>query len=173
MVPERLSSLDASFLYLEKPSMHMHVAGVSILAPRADGPLMYEHVHEVVEARLDMAPRLRQRVLRVPYALARPLWVDDQNFDLDFHLRRSAIPTPGGRVELERAIGRVLSRPLDPSKPLWDGCALEAPPRTRRRDRQHADRLGALRPGPRRSHEPHEGAPMDTVAASVVRGPVP
>jgi diacylglycerol O-acyltransferase len=120
MVPERLSSLDASFLYLEKPSMHMHVAGVSVLAPRADGPLLYEHVHEVVEARLHMAPRLRQRVLQVPFGFARPLWVDDQRFDLDFHLRRSAVPTPGGRVQLERAIGRVLSRPLDPSKPLWE-----------------------------------------------------
>jgi diacylglycerol O-acyltransferase / wax synthase len=120
MLPERLSSLDASFLYLEQPSMHMHMAGVSILAPRPDGPLSYEHVQAVVEARLHMAPRLRQRVLRVPFGLARPLWVDDEGFDLDFHLRRSAIPAPGGRRQLERAVGRVLSRPLDPSKPLWE-----------------------------------------------------
>ena len=120
MEPERLSSLDASFLYLERPSMHMHVAGVSVLAPRPDGPLRYEHVQEVVEARLYMAPRLRQRVLRVPFGLTRPLWVDDEHFDLDFHLRRSAVPSPGGRLQLERAVGRVLSRPLDPSKPLWE-----------------------------------------------------
>jgi diacylglycerol O-acyltransferase len=120
MLPERLSSLDASFLYLERPSMHMHVAGVSILAPRADGPLRYEHVLEVVKARLHMAPRLRQRVLRVPFGLARPLWVDDEAFDLDFHLRRAAVPSPGGRIQLERTVGRVLSRPLDPSKPLWE-----------------------------------------------------
>jgi diacylglycerol O-acyltransferase len=118
--PERLSSLDASFLYLEKPAMHMHVAGVSVLDPRSDGPLTYDDVVEVVEARLHMAPRLRQRVLRVPGDIGRPLWVDDTRFDLDFHLRRSALPSPGGRVQLERAVGRVLSRQLDPAKPLWE-----------------------------------------------------
>lgn len=120
MASERLSSLDASFLYLERPAMHMHVAGVSVLAPREDGPLTYDDVQRVVEARIHLAPRLRQRVLRVPFGLARPLWVDDEHFDLDFHLRRSAVPAPGGRAQLERAIGRVLSRPLHPSKPLWE-----------------------------------------------------
>jgi len=120
MSPERLTSLDASFLYLETPSMHMHVAGVSVLAPREDGPLRYEDVERVVEARLHLAPKLRQRVLPVPGNLARPLWVDDDRFDLDFHLRRAAIPAPGGRLQLERAVGRVLSRPLDRSKPLWE-----------------------------------------------------
>jgi diacylglycerol O-acyltransferase / wax synthase len=120
MSPERLTSLDASFLYLETPSVHMHVAGVSVFDPRGDGPLTYDDVQRVVEARLHLAPRLRQRVLRVPFGLARPLWVDDDRFDLDFHLRRAAIPSPGGRFQLERALGRVLSRPLDPAKPLWE-----------------------------------------------------
>ena len=120
MPPERLSSLDASFLYLERPAMHMHVAGISVFAPRDDGPLTYEDVKRVVRARIHLAPRLRERILRVPFGLARPLWVDDERFDLDFHLRRAAIPSPGGRVQLERAVGRVLSRPLDPSKPLWE-----------------------------------------------------
>ncbi len=120
MAPDRLTSLDASFLYLETPAMHMHVAGVSVFAPRKDGPLCYEDVVRVVEARLHLAPRLRQRVLPVPGNLARPLWADDDRFDLDFHLRRAAIPSPGGRLQLERAVGRVLSRPLDRSKPLWE-----------------------------------------------------
>ena len=120
MAPERLTSLDASFLYLETPAVHMHVAGVSVFDPRDDGPLTYDDVQRVVEARLHLAPRLRQRVMRVPFGLARPLWVDDDRFDLDFHLRRSAIPTPGGRFQLERAVGRVLSRPLAPAKPLWE-----------------------------------------------------
>jgi diacylglycerol O-acyltransferase / wax synthase len=120
MPPERLTSLDASFLYLEKPAMHMHVAGVSVFEPRDDGPLTYDDVQRVVEGRIHLAPKLRQRVLRVPSDLARPLWVDDERFDVDFHLRRAAIPSPGGRLQLERAIGRVLSRPLDPSKPLWE-----------------------------------------------------
>ena len=120
MTLERLSSLDASFLYLERPAMHMHVAGLSVFAPRVDGPLSYEDVLRVVQARLHLAPRLRQRVLRVPFGLARPLWADDDHFDLDFHLRRAAIPSPGGRLQLERHVGRILSRPLDPSKPLWE-----------------------------------------------------
>ena len=120
MTLERLSSLDASFLYLERPAMHMHVAGLSVFAPREDGPLSYEDVQRVVEARLHLAPRLRQRILRLPFGLARPLWVDDERFDLDFHLRRAAIPSPGGRLQLERHVGRILSRPLDPSKPLWE-----------------------------------------------------
>jgi WS/DGAT/MGAT family acyltransferase len=118
--PERLTSLDASFLYLEKPAMHMHVAGLSVLGPKEGGPLCYDDVERVVEARIHLAPRLRQRVQPVPYNLSRPLWVDDERFDLDFHLRRAAIPAPGGRLQLERAVGRVLSRPLDRSKPLWE-----------------------------------------------------
>ena len=120
MIAERLTSLDASFLYLEKPAMHMHVAGVSVFEPRDGRSLTYEDVQHVVEARLHLAPRLRQRVLAVPANLARPLWVDDERFDLDFHLRRAAIPSPGGRLQLERAVGRVLSRPLDRAKPLWE-----------------------------------------------------
>src|SRR2546430_486889 len=120
MAAERLSSLDASFLYLETPALHMHVAGLSIFAPREDGPLTYDHVQRVVEARIHLAPRLRQRVLPVPGNLGHPVWVDDDRLDLDFHLRRSAVPSPGGRLQLERSVGRVLSRPLDRSKPLWE-----------------------------------------------------
>jgi diacylglycerol O-acyltransferase / wax synthase len=120
MARERLTSLDASFLYLETPAVHMHVAGVSVFDARDDGPLTYDDVQRVVEARLHLSPRLRKRVLQLPLGLARPLWVDDDRFDLDFHLRRAAIPSPGGRFQLERAVGRVLSRPLDPTKPLWE-----------------------------------------------------
>ena len=117
MTPERLTSLDASFLYLETPAVHMHVAGISVFDPRDDGPLTYDDVQRVVEARLHLAPRLRQRVMRVPFGLARPLWVDDDRFDLDFHLRRAAIPTPGGRFQLERAVGRVSrARSTPPSR---------------------------------------------------------
>jgi diacylglycerol O-acyltransferase / wax synthase len=117
---ERLSSLDASFLYLEQPAMHMHVAAVSVFDARADGPLGFDHVRALIERRLHLAPRLRQRVQDVPGHLARPVWVDDEHFDLDFHLRRAGVPTPGGRTQLEQAVARVLSRPLDRAKPLWE-----------------------------------------------------
>lgn len=126
-MPERLTALDASFLYLERPSMHMHVAGLSILDPstRRDGRLRFEDVAAVIASRIHLAPRFRQRVLTVPGNIARPVWVDDERFDLGFHLRRSALPEPGGRRELADAVQRVLSRPLDRSKPLWEVYVFE------------------------------------------------
>jgi WS/DGAT/MGAT family acyltransferase len=121
MPAERLSGLDASFLYLEKPGVHMHVAGLSVFGPRHDGTrLTYDDVERVVEARLRLAPRLRRKLLPVPGNISRPVWVDDDRFDLDFHLRHASVPSPGGRFQLERAVGRVLSRPLDRTKPLWE-----------------------------------------------------
>ena len=144
--------------------MHMHVAGVSVFAPREDGPLTYEDVAEVATARLHLAPRLRQRVLDLPGGLTRPLWVDDDHFDLDFHLRRAAIPAPGRRLQLERAVGRVLSRPLDRSEAALgalrlrgaggqpNGGPVEDAPRAGGRDLGDADRVGVVRPLARRRY---------------------
>jgi WS/DGAT/MGAT family acyltransferase len=122
MPPERLSALDASFLYLERPAMHMHVAGLSVLDPseRPGGGLRFEDVEAVMASRVHLAPRFRQKVLHVPFDLALPVWADDPSFDLGFHLRRSALPSPGGRRELTDHVQRVLSRPLDRTKPLWE-----------------------------------------------------
>jgi WS/DGAT/MGAT family acyltransferase len=121
MPAQRLTALDASFLYLEKPGVHMHVAGLSVFGPREDrSHLTYDDVERVVDARLGLAPPLRRKLLPVPGNISRPVWIDDDRFDLDFHLRRAAVPSPGGRFELERAVGRVLSRPLDRTKPLWE-----------------------------------------------------
>jgi WS/DGAT/MGAT family acyltransferase len=115
-----LTALDASFLYLEKPGVHMHVAGLSIFGPREDRSLTYDDVERVVNGRLGLAPPLRRKLLLVPGNISRPVWIDDDRFDLDFHIRRASVPSPGGRLELERAVGRVLSRPLDRTKPLWE-----------------------------------------------------
>jgi diacylglycerol O-acyltransferase len=125
--PRRLSALDASFLYLERPAMHMHVAGLSVLDPsiRPDGRLTFEDVRSVIASRLHVAPRLRQKVAMVPFNVGRPLWVDDPGFDLGFHLRRTALPSPGGRRELADQVQRVLARPLDRSKPLWELYVIE------------------------------------------------
>jgi WS/DGAT/MGAT family acyltransferase len=127
MATERLTALDASFLYLERPAMHMHVAGLSVLDPttRPDGRLRFEDVGSVFASRLHLAPRLRQKVKMVPFGLALPVWVDDPAFDLDFHIRRAALPQPGGRVELAEQVQRILSRPLDRSKPLWELYVIE------------------------------------------------
>ena len=127
MATERLSALDASFLYLERPAMHMHVAGLSVLDPstRPDGRLRFEDVEAVIASRLHLAPRLRQKVKMVPFGLALPVWIDDASFDLEFHVRRAALPSPGGRVELAGQVQRILSRPLDRSKPLWELYVME------------------------------------------------
>jgi WS/DGAT/MGAT family acyltransferase len=124
---ERLTALDASFLYLETPQMHMHVAGLTILDPstRPDGRLPLDDVRRLLASRLHLAPRLRQRVVMVPGNLGLPLWVDDASFDLDFHLRRAALPSPGGRPELTEYVQRSISRPLDRTKPLWELHVIE------------------------------------------------
>jgi diacylglycerol O-acyltransferase / wax synthase len=124
---ERLGPQDASFLYLESPAVHQHVGGLAILDPstRPGGRLRLEDVVQVIASRLHLAPRFRQRVVFPPLALARPVWIDDRGFDLSFHLRRAALPTPGGRRELIDYVQRVISRPLDRTKPLWELYLIE------------------------------------------------
>ncbi len=123
----RLSALDASFLYLERPIMHMHVAGLSILDPssRLGGKLRAEDLAAVMASRLHLVPRFRQKVVTVPGNVARPVWVDDDDFDIEFHLRRAALPAPGGHRELADFVQRVHSRPLDRTKPLWESYFIE------------------------------------------------
>lgn len=127
MAPQRLTALDASFLYLERPWMHMHVAGLTVFDPstRPDGRLRFEDVRRVIASRIHLAPRFRQKVVDVPGHLGLPVWVDDGRFDLDFHVRRAALPSPGGRRELADFVQRALSRPLDRTKPLWELSVIE------------------------------------------------
>ncbi|MHB8510549.1 MAG: WS/DGAT/MGAT family O-acyltransferase [Actinomycetota bacterium] len=127
MSVERLTALDAQFLWIEKPEVHMHVAGVSILDPstRPDGTLTLEHLERIVRDRIHLVPRFRQKVQMVPFGAGRPVWVDDPHFDLSFHLRRAALPKPGGERELADFVQRVHSRPLDRSKPLWEMYFIE------------------------------------------------
>lgn len=124
---ERLSALDASFLYLERPNVHMHVAGLGVLDPatRAAGPLSFDDLARLVAQRIHLVPRFRQKVLIPPLGAGRPIWVDDDAFDPTFHLRRAAIPGPGGRRELAEFVQRVQSRPLDRTKPLWEIYLIE------------------------------------------------
>jgi WS/DGAT/MGAT family acyltransferase len=124
---ERLTALDASFLYLERPAMHMHVAALAVLDPstRQGGRLRAEDVEAAMTSRLYLAPRFRQRIVAVPFNLGLPVWADDPQFDLGFHVRRAALPAPGGRRELADYTQRVLSRPLDRTKPLWEMYVIE------------------------------------------------
>ena len=119
---ERLTGLDASFLYLEEPDTPMHVGGVLILEAPVGGA---DALADLIAARLALVPRYRQRVVEVPGHLANPVWVDDPDFDLAYHLRRSALPRPGTEAQLLDLVSRLTSRSLDRSRPLWEAYLVE------------------------------------------------
>jgi WS/DGAT/MGAT family acyltransferase len=114
---ERLTTMDASFLYLEEPDAPMHVAGVLLLESPPGG---LDAIADLVEARLPLVPRYRQRVVEVPGRLADPVWADDPDFDVAYHVRRSALPRPGTEAQLLDLVSRLTSRPLDRRRPLWE-----------------------------------------------------
>src|SRR5215210_4512456 len=119
---ERLTTMDASFLYLDAPDAPLHVGGVLVLEAPAGG---VEVLAELVEARLPLVPRYRQRVMEVPGHLANPVWVDDVDFDVAYHVRRSALPRPGSDAQLTELVARLMSRPLDHTRPLWEMYLVE------------------------------------------------
>ena len=114
---ERLGGLDATFLYLEDRSAHMHVGSVCVFEGPAPGQ---EELRDVIASRLHRVPRYRQRVLFPLLAAGRPVWVDDARFDLAYHVRRTALPAPGGPEQLHQLAGRLLAQRLDRDKPLWE-----------------------------------------------------
>lgn len=123
---ERLSGLDAAFLYLETPSHHMHVSMVAMFdASTVPGGYSFEKVRGVIEERLPMIPMFRRRLVEVPFRLHHPIWVDDPDFDLDYHLRRIGAPAPGGIEELCELASEFTSRQLDRTRPLWELCIVE------------------------------------------------
>ena len=118
---ERLSGLDASFLYFETPSMHMHVAMTAIFDPSTmPGGYEFGKIRDFIESRLHLVPPFRRRVVEVPLRLNHPIWVEDPDFDLDYHIRRIGAPAPGGHHELAEMAAQIASTPLDRSRPLWE-----------------------------------------------------
>ena len=123
---QRLTGLDASFLYLETPSSHMHVAGLMILDPASvDGGVTLEGVKEVYGQRLHLAPPFRRRLVEVPFGLHHPLWIEDPDFDIDYHIRSTALPAPGTPEQLSTLVGRLSALPLDRTRPLWEVWVIE------------------------------------------------
>lgn len=119
---DRLSPLDASFLHIEDDVNLMHIGSVGIF----EGPApSFDELRERLEAKIPLVPRYRQRVREVPLSLGRPVWVEDPHFNLDYHVRHTALPSPGGRAQLRNLVGRVMSQRLDLSKPLWEWWMVE------------------------------------------------
>jgi WS/DGAT/MGAT family acyltransferase len=119
---DRLSAIDASFLHQEKPNSHMHVGGVSIFN---GPPPPYEAFADSMRSRLHLVPRYRQKLAHPPLESGRPLWVDDPNFNLEYHVRHTALPAPGDEPQLMRLTARIFSQRLDRSKPLWEMWLIE------------------------------------------------
>jgi WS/DGAT/MGAT family acyltransferase len=121
---DRLSPVDVSFLHLESSTTPMHVGGVAVFQPPADG-FDYETLVTLINERISLVPRYRQKVRWVPGSLGNPVWVDDSDFDLSYHVRRSALPKPGNEAQLKDLVARVQSRALDRGRPLWEIYLIE------------------------------------------------
>ncbi|MGH2774220.1 MAG: WS/DGAT/MGAT family O-acyltransferase [Actinomycetota bacterium] len=114
---ERLTVLDEMFLHLEGPATHMHVGGIALFEGEAPD---YDDVLEMIAGRLQHVPRFRQKLATVPFGLGRPVWVDDPHFNIEYHVRHTALPGPGSRAKLNRLVARIMSQQLDRAKPLWE-----------------------------------------------------
>src|SRR3954447_5827619 len=114
---DRLTALDSTFLPLEKGGAHMHVASIFVF--EGDAP-PYPELRDAIEARMHLVPRYRQRLAEVPYGQGRPVWVDDPHFNIGYHVRHTALPSPGSDEVLKRLAGRLFAQPLDRQKPLWE-----------------------------------------------------
>lgn len=119
---DTMTALDSAFLQIEDRHAALHIGSVGVF----EGPVPpFAAIRDEIERKLPRVPRYRQRMLRVPGNLGRPVWEDDPDFDLDYHLRRTALPGPGGDDELQALVGRVMSQPLDHDRPLWEDWVVE------------------------------------------------
>lgn len=123
---ERLSGLDASFLYLETPAQLMHVCGVIVLDPSTiPSGYSYAHLRDDLDRRVRDVPEFTRKLRKVPLGVAHPIWVRDQHFDIDRHVHRLALPAPGGYDELVELTSHLAGLPLDRSRPLWEMWVIE------------------------------------------------
>ncbi|MFO0693655.1 MAG: wax ester/triacylglycerol synthase family O-acyltransferase [Polyangiales bacterium] len=122
---DRMGPLEASFLHLEGPTTPMHVGSVGIFeGPPPD----YDELVAFIASRLPRVPKYRQKVMFVPGELARPVWVDDPHFRVEYHVRHTALPRPGSDAQLRENVGRIMSQMLDRTKPLWEMWVIEGLP---------------------------------------------
>ena len=116
---ERLRPADMAFLTSESASAPMHNATLEVFEPARDG-FDYERLVALIADRIAFVPKYRQRVRSIPGRVANPVWLDDEDFDLIYHVRRSALPRPGSMGQLRELVARIMSRRLDRNRPLWE-----------------------------------------------------
>ncbi len=119
---DRLTAVDASFLHQEDADSHMHIGAVTLFE---GPPPPFVEVAEHIRSRLHLVPRYRQKLAYPPFETGRPLWIDDPSFNLEYHVRHSALPAPGTEQQLHRLAARIASQQLDRSKPLWESWFVE------------------------------------------------
>ncbi|HET8537350.1 MAG TPA: wax ester/triacylglycerol synthase family O-acyltransferase [Solirubrobacteraceae bacterium] len=119
---DRLTAIDASFLHQEGQNSHMHVGAVTIFE---GPPPEFDEFLDALRERLHLVPRYRQRLQEAPLQTGRPIWIDDPNFNLEYHVRQTALPEPGSEEQLMRLASRIFSQQLDRSKPLWETWLVE------------------------------------------------
>ena len=120
---QQLSGLDNSFLAMETPSFYGHVSSVAIFEPGSG--ITIERVKQLVADRIHLVPPFRRRLVEVPLGIDHPYWIEDPDFDLDFHIRHIAVPTPGDEYQLAELCARIAARHLDRSRPLWEMYIIE------------------------------------------------
>src|SRR6476620_11524320 len=123
---EQLSGLDATFLYMESPTNYGHVGGLQIFR-QAEVPHVRTREEDAAhtEYLYSLATYTRRRLVEVPFGLDHPYWVEDPDFDREYHERTIAVPSPGNDRQLEQVVSRIASRPLDRSRPLWGVYLIE------------------------------------------------
>ena len=123
---QRLSGLDASFLYLETPAQPLHVCSILELdTSTMPGGYTFDRLRDELGLRIKAMPQFREKLADSRFNPDHPVWVEDEDFDVDRHLHRIGLPAPGGRQELAEICGHIASLPLDRSRPLWEMWVIE------------------------------------------------
>ena len=117
---QQLSGVDTSFLMMETPTTYGHICSVTFLEPTDRDTPALPALHEALAQRLPRFRQFRRRLVEVPFGLDRPYWVEDPHFDIDFHLRQLALPPPGDEQAFSEQVARIVARPLDRTRPLWE-----------------------------------------------------